>query len=384
MQLFETTMKQARYQFAKNRAKPHKISFYLENGKRTSRFFADKGEALLFQLQISKPEEGKLPDVMQFSLSERLIFAQIKAECSRLNASLESALLFFKEKFATFAKNSNSSGLDWNTAVAEFLKDVAVRGGRSSTIDFYKSKINLFQARENVSNIKDVSLQLAEAYLAKYPSPEHSKRALRAFFNFCIQKDWLTENPFLNAKLPRILKEVKAPEILSVEETRQLFESLPSDWQAATALMAFAGVRPLEIVSPDRAPVLKICDIDFKTKKIKIPAEVSKTRRLRILSDLPANLWAWLEPLNGLDNSLNVAPASYEVWRRIKEDSGVKIAHDALRHSFASYGYHFLGAEHTVEIMGHVGGFAVFAKHYKGLSDKKSAIEYFSITPKIA
>ena len=186
----------------------------------------------------------------------------------------------------------------------------------------------------------------------------------------------------LNAKLPRILKEVKAPEILSVEETRRLFENIPADWRPATALMVFAGVRPFEFVSPDRSPVLKVCVIDFESKKIKIPAEISKTRRLRILSDLPANLWAWLEPLKTLDASLNIAPASYEVWRSVKEDSGVKIAHDALRHSFASYAYHFLGAEHTVEIMGHVGGFAVFAKHYKGLADKKSAKEYFSTLPR--
>ena len=375
-------MKQARYQFVKNKAKPHKISFYLENGKRTSKFFADKGEALLFQLQISKPEDGNIPDVMQFTLSERLVFAQIKAEYSRLGSDLDTALRFFRENFATFATNAGKKGMDWKAAVSEFLQDTEKRGARIPTIQFYKNKINLFQTREHIQNVKDATLQLAESYLAKYPSPEHSKRALRAFYNFCIQRGWIAENPFLNAKLPRILKEVKAPEILSVEETRRLFENIPADWRPATALMVFAGVRPLEIVSPDRSPVLKVCDIDFESKKIKIPAEISKTRRLRILSDLPANLWAWLEPLKTLDASLNIAPASYEVWRSVKEDSGVKIAHDALRHSFASYAYHFLGAEHTVEIMGHVGGFAVFAKHYKGLADKKSAKEYFSTLPR--
>lgn len=63
---------------------------------------------------------------------------------------------------------------------------------------------------------------------------------------------------------------------------------------------------------------------------------------------------------------------------------GVDLPHDVLRHSFASYGYHYLGAEKTVEILGHVGGFGVFAKHYKGLATPAQAKRYFEIAPKAA
>ena len=93
----------------------------------------------------------------------------------------------------------------------------------------------------------------------------------------------------------------------------------------------------------------------------------------RILSNPPKNIWAWLKPLKYRNKNENVSPASYEVFRKIKEKSGVKIPKDALRHSFTSYGYHFLGAETTVEILGYVGGFGIFAKHYKGFATKKEA-----------
>lgn len=72
-------------------------------------------------------------------------------------------------------------------------------------------------------------------------------------------------------------------------------------------------------------------------------------------------------------------PASYQVYRRVKHNSGIPIPKDALRHSFASYGYHFLGAEKTVEMLGHIGGFGVFARHYKGLATPDDAKLYFSI-----
>ena len=122
-------------------------------------------------------------------------------------------------------------------------------------------------------------------------------------------------------------------------------------------------------------------DVDFAGRKITVPAEVSKVRRARVLTDLPDNLWAWLEPLKNRPTAHTVAPASYDVWRRAKAQSGVELPKDVLRHSFASYGYHYLGAEHTVEILGHVGGFGVFAKHYKGLANADDAKKYFTILP---
>ncbi len=95
--------------------------------------------------------------------------------------------------------------------------------------------------------------------------------------------------------------------------------------------------------------------------------------------NLPRNLWVWLDSARGCDAAKNVAPGNCDCWRRAKDATGVKLPKDVLRHSFASYGYHYLGAEHTVEILGHIGGFGIFAKHYKELAnaaDAKNTLQF--------
>ncbi len=233
----------------------------------------------------------------------------------------------------------------------------------------------------NVCDVKDITQKTAKEYLDQIKSPEHAKRALRPFFNFCIGKGWVTSNPFVSIKTPRILREKVHPSIITPDECRKLLKAIPTEWQPAFALMAFVGLRPGEVVSSEHEPVIKIGDIDFNAKKITVPATVSKTRMTRVIIEPPDNIWKWIEPLKSHNKSEDIAPASYDVYRRVKRNSGVNISKDALRHSFASYGYHFLGAEKTVEILGHVGGFGVFAKHYKGLASPEDSKKYFKISP---
>lgn len=374
-------MKKARYQFCPGRQKPHKISFWREDGSRAAKFFENEGDALIFQAQRNQSDESGLPDNLMFSVDERILFAQIRSECAQNSASLEDALSCLKKHLKQFVSIESAPGLDWAQAVQMFLDDFSRRGARPSSLKFYKSLLKLFFDAESPKNVKEISPKRAEKYLESCKSPAHAKRTLRAFFNFLTEKGFVSQNPFKDCKLPRRLKEFKNPEILTVYQTEKFLKSLPKDWQPAAAIMAFAGVRPSEIVSPDCDPVLKISNIDFKSRRISVPAEVSKTRRLRILAQLPANLWRWVEPLRKISINQNVAPQSYNVWRKVKDSTGVELPKDVLRHSFASYGYHFLGAEHTVEILGHVGGFGVFAKHYKGLATPAEAKRYFKIEP---
>ena len=373
-------MKKARYQFVKGRPKPHKISYYREDGSRAAKFFEQQGEALLFQAKLNEVSCSELPDNLDFSVDDRIIFAQIKSECEKFEAELFDALGCVRSFLPKYLR-LDVSGQAWEVAQKAYFADLLKRGARSSSLAFYKSQIGKFARMENPENVKDISVEKAQKYLASVASPEHAKRALRAFFTFCISQKWIDKNPFTDAKTPRILKEVAPTPVLSVCDTKQFFANLPADWRPMAAIMAFAGVRPAEIISSDCSPVLLCGDIDFKARRITIRAEVSKVRRLRVLAGLPANLWAWIEPLRSCPASMAVAPASYEVWRRVKSNTGVELPKDVLRHSFASYAYHYLGAEAAVEILGHIGGFAVFAKHYKGLATDEDSKAYFSIMP---
>lgn len=369
----------ARYQYIEGRGKPHKISYWREDGTRAAKFFAAQGDALIFQAKFNETSKDNLPDNLEASVDDRIILAQIKSECKRLNANLTDALSCVKERLADFLNSNKVAGCDWDSAANLYLNECAKRGARPSTLRGYKFQILKAKSDLNINDVGLLNPDVANKYLSSVKYPSHAKRALLPFFKFCKVKGWVNCNPFDGASLPRILREKTHPSILTPEDCRKLLNAVPADWKPAFALMAFAGLRPGEVVSPERGPVVKGCNIDLKGKRITVPADVAKTRMTRVLTNLPANIWAWLAPLKTHAKDDNVAPASYDVFRRVKRDSGVPIPKDALRHSFASYGYHFLGAERTVEIMGHVGGFGVFAKHYKGLATPEEAQEYFSI-----
>lgn len=369
----------ARYQYIEGRGKPHKISYWREDGSRAAKFFASQGDALIFQAKFNEANKDSLPDNLDASVDDRIILAQIKSECKRLNADLNDALACVKEHLADFLNASKVTGCDWDSAANLYLTECAKRGARPTTLRGYKFQILKAKTDLNINDVGLLNTDGANKYLSSVKYPSHAKRALRPFFNFCKEKGWVSCNPFDDAQTPRILREKIHPSIISPDDCRKLLNAVPDAWKPAFALMAFAGLRPGEVVSPEREPVIKIANIDFKNKRITVPADVAKTRMTRVLTDLPANIWAWLSPLQKLPKDDNVAPASYEVYRRVKRDSGVSIPKDALRHSFASYGYHFLGAEKTVEMLGHIGGFGVFAKHYKGLATPDDAKLYFAI-----
>lgn len=353
---------------------PFEVRFY-ESGKLRRKRFKSKGDAALFAAELQK--ERFLPDDFKLSPEERIVFKNIKDVCAAVNLPLSEVCSILRQ----YAPARAVCGCEWTKAFAAYLDDLHKRGARQTSIDFYKGQIGLFYRRVQPIDIKDVDVEGAERYLAEIASPGHAKRALRAFYNFCVGQKWIADNPFVSAKIPKILKEIAQPAVLSVEDTARFMAALPSDWRVAAAIMAFAGVRPAEIVPLNAAAVLRFGDIDFDAKKITIRPEVSKVRRPRVLANLPRNLWAWLDAARGCDAAANVAPGNYDCWRRAKDTTGVKLPKDVLRHSFASYGYHYLGAERTVEILGHIGGFGVFAKHYKGLANAADAKKYFTILP---
>ena len=347
-----------------------------ENGKTKRKRFKLKFDALQFLEQ--QKAETIIPEELQLSIPDRMAFAQIKIVCAEKQINLNKAI----EILSNYINPTIADGCEWSKAVELYLTECERKKVRLSTLKGYKSKLSLFQRRENVNNVAEITLEQAENYLATIPSPLHSKRALRPFFAFCCEKGWIVENPFLNAKIKKELSETKLPSVLSIEATQHLFANAPKDYLPEFALMTFAGIRPMELLYNKNEPkdVLKIGDIDFKNKTIRIRSSVAKTRTERLLVGLPDNLWQFLETLKHRNKDDNVAISNFDQNYKIRKNLGAG-AKDILRHSFASYGYHFLGIEHSVEILGHIRNFNTFAKHYKGLASKEDAKKYFSIVP---
>ena len=70
----------ARYQYIAGRGKPHKISYWREDGTRAAKFFEAQGDALVFQAKINEVNKGSLPDNLEASVDDRIILAKIKSE----------------------------------------------------------------------------------------------------------------------------------------------------------------------------------------------------------------------------------------------------------------------------------------------------------------
>ena len=117
------------------------------------------------------------------------------------------------------------------------------------------------------------------------------------------------------------------------------------------------------------------------TAKPLTPEETAKMGNWRNISNLPETAWSWLEAYMPKEGP--IFPYSYATYRRIRKLLSVKIPKDGLRHSMASYGYHELGIETTVEILGQESGYEVFKRHYKAMVTPDDAKAFFSISPDI-
>lgn len=349
---------------------------WTEDGNIKRKRFKTKFKALEFfdrmQSEIQNPEE------LQISVGDRIFLHEIIELRNSKNLTNSDIISILNN----YVNPNICTGKDWSIATYEYFLNCEKRNLRQNTIDGYIKMISIFQRKTDVKNIAEVSKEIAKEFLNNVSSPVHYQRALRPLFQFCIDKGWLNENPFADVKFDRPIKERSLAVVLSVEATKNLFANLPKEWQPEFAIMAFAGVRPMELLYNPTKPkdVMKIGDIDFENLTIRIRASVAKTRRERLLTHLPDNLWRWIEPLKNNPKNKNVCIGTHDQNYNIRKKFGSS-SKDILRHSFGSYGYHFLGAELTIEIMGHEQGFSTFAKHYKGLSNPTDAKKYFNIFP---
>lgn len=367
-------MRQSTVSRSGNKRAPWQVTYWV-NKKRFRKRFSDKIQEAEFARNLNI--ENSLPEDFQLGTLDRVAFIRIKDLCSEKNITIDDAYNILK-KHTTHRKGPVKEMLI-TEAYDLFIEDCRKRNLRENSILFYEERIQSFLQRTSFTTFKDITVDSATEYLRNIKSPTHAKSAIRPFLNFCISRNIIEKNPFLKAEIPRVIKSKFLPHVMPVADVKLLLQNIPDEWKPAFALMAFCGIRPGEIVCKNKKG-LQVSAIDFKNKRIVIPAEIAKTRTEAVI--FPAkNIWTWLLPLQQSKKNQYIAPACYTNYRRIKKRSGVIMKPDVLRHSFGSYGYHFLGAEVTVEIMRHIGGFKTFVNQYKGLASPADSKEYFSITP---
>jgi len=196
------------------------------------------------------------------------------------------------------------------------------------------------------------------------------RKNLNQFFLWCIKNNYLDNNPLQEIPIPKILGEI--PEFYDDEEIEKILYHISmhsySDLERARntamfAVLLMTGVRQGELLN------LKISDVDFKSKCIRVRAITAKNREPRVLM-MTYRLQEILE--NYLEERVKNRVDSYFFWisstykkgltihgwrhitKRLTEEIGFKIKSHKCRHTFATKFYQ--GSRDIVslqQILGH-------------------------------
>jgi integrase len=304
--------------------------------------------------------------------------------CSGLTLSAAASLAVGK-------KNAPIKCVPLHECVTDFLKEKKTCR-RGKTISFYEQ--HLFPLCDALSddivpNITKSDLNKHLRTLSPYMAAARF-RCVRALWRWALDQSepYAREDVTLGLKFgqPNNKNEIA---FLTVEQAEAILRGA-APHRHALALMMFAGVRPEEIRGDDKPP-LKWENIDKKARIVRIPGGVSKTRQARVLEGLPDNLWSWLAdgPDAGPITSVRIRSlimsaqrAGGFVGRGRAKERLVAWPQDGMRHSFATYHVAlFADPGKTALLLGHEGSPTMLYRHYRGLTTKDQAEEYFKIVP---
>jgi integrase len=201
----------------------------------------------------------------------------------------------------------------------------------------------------------------------------HLRSALSVLFKYCRQKGYVNRDW---AELDMIeLPTVKAPEtsVFTPSDVKAILDHSFPHAVPATAILAFAGLRPAEIERLDWA--------DIGDQYITVNAGKAKTASRRTIP-IQQNLAQWLRPYRG--NVGRVWPRSHswlnQAMRKAAKRGAVQWHRNALRHSFCSYRLAILDNAAKVALEAGNSPTQIF-RHYRALVTPEAAVEWFNVQP---
>ncbi len=278
--------------------------------------------------------------------------------------------------------------------VEEYLTAPGRRGGkaitrRERTIREARNRLAVFVTAYGTRPAGDVTRADVEGWLSAGGwSGLHLRNYLapvKALFGYAVRKEYLTANPA--EKIEVAAPDKKAPEIMAPRDVARLMAAAvkhDADLVPRLALSFFAGLRTAEL---DR---LDWQNVNLAAGLVTVTPEAAKMRRQRHVS-LAANAVQWL---------ITRRKAAGPVWRlsavsyqhraaELARKAGVKVPHNAGRHSFASYHFALHGdAAKTAGELGHADA-RLLLDVYRNIHTMggkpitaATATEYFAIKPK--
>lgn len=212
-------------------------------------------------------------------------------------------------------------------------------------------------------------------------------RGLKPIFSWAVSMRFASVNPVASVKSVSV--ESGEPDVLSLDQVRAVLGAcrdfrgvydglLKVDARDAilpVSLMLFAGIRPKEVSR------LTWDDVFLVKRLIRVPAEKSKTGRLRLVR-MEENLFQFLSSFPECERVGNVTPTMWHrKWQAVRKCAGIGDMQDVCRHTYASY---WLAMWDSMDLllqnMGHTTN-RVTLKHYLTAAEKPAAEEYWGIVP---
>jgi integrase len=254
---------------------------------------------------------------------------------------------------------------------------------RRSTFDWYDERLRQVSSAFGSRTVDTVTRSEIREWLGNLPhaaARAANARAIRALWRWAMEQEpplaaQNVASGLVFAAAPR-RPEIKA---FSVAECAAMMAGAKHH-RSALALMLFAGLRPEEVASSSAGKAAFLWDsINLHEQIIRVPAEVSKTGRARILEGLPPAVWRWLQPGRGEICATQARAAVETAADAAKIEDWPQ---DGLRHTFASYAIAFTNDPGKVALwLGHEGNPTMLHRHYRGLVTQADAKAFFALKP---
>lgn len=326
------------------------VQGWKENGKWQRRQFKDEDEAKSFAAmkQVEMENKGAAQRMILSRLTQERHDEAVQAFDMLGDAySLASAVAFFLKHH-----RPPEFTIRLDDAVNLYRDDKERDGLRPRTLHGIAWSLKLLSEATDNPFVHEVTAAQVEAFLrglrAKNGKDRASRRtweihrgALHGFFSWASTPDAGCNRPFtflnpvdgIRKFTARQVREEQAakPATTCPADVLRLFSVLMR-WRGGVlvrpfAYLYFAGIRPDELKRmADRESEL----VNFKTRTITIPANVSKTRHERQIA-ISDNLAAWLKSHPG-----DIIPTNFEAFnKKVRKHFG--LTHDEARHSFISF-----------------------------------------------
>lgn len=254
-------------------------------------------------------------------------------------------------------------------------------GKRARTVEFYENKLKPVVEKFGEQGMDDIEREVFHNWLRKLGVSAGTRagivRASRALWNWALaqapQLAAIDVTAGLDGTGPSNQGEA---EFLTVPEVADIMAAA-GPYRSALALLLFGGVRPEELAGRNK-PRLLWRQVRPAERIIRIPADVAKTGKPRLIEGLPEAVWHWIVPGNDRD------PVSPGRTRQALDRAQTALArswpHDATRHTFATYALAFTGdAGKVATWLGHEGNPTMLHRHYRGLATKAEADMYWAL-----